>query len=215
MLSFLHEQSHEDLLKPSQDTNSVQDQTGHNTQDQGYITVAAQDKKVRQSTVMLAALFGIGLLCLFFMIKKSGPSAASALPPGAEELQMEKAIANLTGVRSEMCSGLEMIVKKFYDFSDVQQKQVEKLTKNPFKYEKFWNDFDKNGANDPAKNLSLQASELELISIMQSNGRNCCMINDKLLYEGESIRGFTIERINDKSVQLKSGEMKIELKLSD
>jgi hypothetical protein len=215
MLPFLREQSHEDLLKPSQDTKSVPNQEGDTAQDQEYITVAAQGKKVRQSTVILAVLFGVGLLCLFFMIKKSSPSAASASPPGAEELQVEKAIANLTGVRSEMRSGLEEIVKKFYDFSDVQQKQVEKLTKNPFKYEKFWNDFDKNGADDPAKNLSLQASELELISIMQSNGRNCCMISDKLLYEGDSIKGFTVERINDKSVQLKSDEIKIELKLSD
>jgi hypothetical protein len=41
------------------------------------------------------------------------------------------------------------------------------------------------------------------------------MISDKLLYEGDSIKGFTVERINDKSVQLKSEEMKIELKLSD
>ncbi len=215
MLSFLHDQNHEDLMKPSQDTKSVPDQAQDTAQDQGYITVVAQDKKVRQSTIILAVLFGVGLLCLFFMIKKSGPSAASALPPGAEELQMEKAIANITGVRSEMRSGLEKIVEKFYDFSDVQQKQVEKLAKNPFKYEKFWNGSDKNGENNTDKNLNLQAGELELITIMQSNGRNCCMISDKLLYEGDSIRGFTVERINDKSVQLKSDEMKIELKLSD
>ena len=144
----------------------------------------------------------------FLYDKKERPVSCLGITPGCGRTTDGK--SHRQSYRSQVGN-----VEKFYDFSDVQQKQVEKLAKNPFKYEKFWSDFDKNGANDPAKNLSLQAGELELISIMQSNGRNCCMISDKLLYEGDSIKGFTVERINDKSVQLKSEEMKIELKLSD
>ncbi len=213
MLSFLHEQSPD--LKPPPSTDVTPEQAGHN-EEQEYITVAAQDKKVRQSTIMLAVLFGVGLLCLFFMIKKSNPSAASASAVGLEELQIEKAIAQLTGVKSEMSNGLEKIVEKFYDFSDVQQKQIEKLAKNPFKYEKFWSDIDKTSDTGTSeKNFNLQAGELELISIIQTNGRNCCMISDKLLYEGDMIKGFIVEQINEKSVKLKSDGVEIELKLSD
>jgi len=39
------------------------------------------------------------------------------------------------------------------------------------------------------------------------------MIDDKILYKGESIKGFEVIEINGNSVKLQSGTLEIELKL--
>jgi preprotein translocase subunit SecG len=101
---------------------------------QEYLTVAARDKKnVRRSTILLGGLFILGLLCLWFMIKKSSPQTATASSGkvSTEEAQIETAIAQLTGVRSEMFTRMGEIVKKFYEFSDVQQVKVDSLHAQP------------------------------------------------------------------------------------
>ena len=37
---------------------------------------------------------------------------------------------------------------------------------------------------------------------MASDGRKCCMIDDKILYEGDSIKGFKVRQIGDNFVKL-------------
>ncbi len=188
---------------------------------QEYLTVAAQSKNVRRTTCMLAVLFGMGLLCLWFMVKKSAPQTASAAPVSAEEAQIEMAITRLTGVRSEIFNRMERIVKKFYEFSDVQQIGVDELAKNPFKRGIFSGDL-RTGSDTEKKGLDKirlmkqqQIKNLELLSIMQSGQKDggwCCMINDKILYEGDSIKGFKVRQISDSFVKLewapKAGEQR-------
>ena len=192
---------------------------------QEYLTVAVHSKSVRKTTLLLAVLFGIGLLCLWFMIKKSAPSTAAAVV-GVEETQFEKAIAQLIGVKSEMFSRMDDIVKKFYEFSDVQQVKVGELVKNPFKLEIFLGNIKKNTAqkdNDfdvellRQQQLKEQAKEMQLLSIMQSNvdKGSCCMIDDKILYKGDKIRGFEVRQISDSFVKLESEGLEIVLKLSE
>ena len=224
MLSFLREQGPESLRgkspgaktycekgktqKPMSDTQYDTDQQG-----QEYLTVTAQDKNVRKTTSLLAVFFAIGLLCLWFMIKKSTPQEASAAPVSTEETQIEMAIARLTGVRSEMFNQMERIVKKFYEFSDVQQVQVKELAKNPFRVEKFLGnlkrtadmqgeDFDINADLMSQRQLREQAENMQLLAIMQSDQGKCCMIDDKILYEGDLIRGFKVRQIGDNFVKL-------------
>ena len=43
---------------------------------------------------------------------------------------------------------------------------------------------------------------MQLVSIMQTGQGNCCMINGKILYEGDSIQGFVVRQINDSFVKL-------------
>ncbi|HDZ69181.1 MAG TPA: hypothetical protein ENH43_02035 [Phycisphaerales bacterium] len=218
MLSFLRDQGPEDLSaqKPHKvvDSNSVE-QTGKEKLNadgqQEYLTVSAQSKNVRRTTCLLAVLFGMGLLCLWFMVKKSTPQTASASPVNTEEIQIEMAITRLTGVRSEIFNRMERIVKKFYEFSDVQQVGVNELVKNPFKRGRFLGDL-RESSDTRGKGLDKigmmrqqQINNLELLSIMQSgqkDGEWCCMINDKILYEGDSIRGFKVRQISDSFVKL-------------
>lgn len=39
-------------------------------QEQGYLTVSTQSKNIRKGTMLLTVLFGIGLLCIWLMVKK-------------------------------------------------------------------------------------------------------------------------------------------------
>ena len=215
MLSFLREQSIGELLgrKPAAAPNKPAGDGAEKTQEQEYITVATQNKNTRKSTMMLAVLFGIGLVCLWFMIKKSTPQTASATSAGTEEIQIESAITRLTGVKSEMFSRMDEILKKFYEFSDVMQVQVNELVKNPFALEMFLANMRVKLAAEQ-KDLTIDAEtvmqqqireaakSIQLLSIMQSERGNCCMIDSKLLYEGDSIKGFKVSQIGKNFVKL-------------
>jgi len=205
MLSFLKEQSTEDTSEQRTSGGG-----GEETQKQDYLTVASKSKSVRKSTILLAVFFGIGLLCLWFMIKKSTPETAAAGSANSEQTQIETAIARLTGVSSEMFSRMDEIVKKFYEFSDVQQVKVTELVKNPFEYEMFLANLkDESGAEEKdlinAEMLRQQVKKMQLLSIMQTEQGNCCMINDKILYEGDSISNFRVRQIGNNYVKLQWG----------
>jgi preprotein translocase subunit SecG len=224
MLSFLREQGIGDLLarKPAAPALASQEAAGskspdngtQKTQEQEYLTVATQNKNTRKSTVFLAVLFGIGLLCLWLMIKKSAPQQASAASVGTEETQIEQAIIQLTGVKSEMFSNMDQILRKFYEFSDVLQVQVDELLKNPFELELFLANLKgKVGAEEKTLKIDSEmatqqqireaAKGMQLLSIMHSQQSNCCMIDNKILYEGDSIRGFKVSQIGENFVKLR------------
>ncbi len=224
MLSFLRD-SNVGELPADEAARNAHKNPNAKTGEQEYFTVASHGKAVRRSTTLLAVLFVIGLICLWFMVKKSAPQAASANEVTPEEIQIETAIARLTGIKSEMFTSMDEIVSKFYEFSDVLQVKVEELSKNPFQFEIFLSNL-KNKATvaeeltgiDPEaiwqQQIKQKAKELKLDSIMQSDMGKCCMINDKILYAGNSIDGFNVLVIEDNQVKLGSGGVEIVLTLS-
>ena len=52
------------------------------------------------------------------------------------------------------------------------------------------------------QHLRQRASTLSLLSVMQSGQASSCMINDKLLQQGDTIEGFVITRIGGDFVEL-------------
>ncbi|MGD8501696.1 MAG: hypothetical protein PVJ86_13675 [Phycisphaerales bacterium] len=214
MLSFLREQGNANL--PAQKPDAASGAPGdvaETSQEQEYLTVAAHGKRARKSTTLLAVLFIMGLLCLWFMIKKSTPQVASAAAVDAEQTQVEAAIARLTGVKSEMFSSMDEIVRKFYEFSDVLQVQVGELVKNPFRLETFLAglkeepDVEIKAPEIDAEKLWQQqirqkADSMELLSIMKTDQGTCCMIGNNILYEGDSTKDFTVRQIGDSFVKL-------------
>jgi len=215
MLSFLRDQGNGDLpgQKPDTAVESAPGDGAEKPKEQEYLTVAASGKRTRKSTILLAVLFIIGLLCLGYMIKKSTPRAASAASGVTEETQLEAAIARITGVKSEMFNSMDEIVRKFYEFSDVVQVKVGELVKNPFKIELF----SANAKEEPRVEINVpeidvemaqqqqirqKAKSMRLLSIMQSDQGNCCMIGDKILYERDFIRDFEVRQIGDNFVKL-------------
>jgi preprotein translocase subunit SecG len=219
MLSFLREQGFGDsgvqeTTKSSGgepgDRRDLKSPDSSSEKEQQYLTVAAQGKDVRKMTMLLAVLFVIGLLCLLFMIKKSVPQSATAASDSGEETQIEKAIERITGVGSELFKRMDQIVNKFYEFSDVQQVRVYELVKNPFERQIFLAD----GDEIPDSTEAVLKKDLQLLTILQTDDGYCCMIDDKILYEGDTIKGFKVVQIGDDFVKLELEGVQRVLKLS-
>ena len=172
---------------------------------------------------MLGVLFIIGLICLGIMIKKSEPKAAVASSKvDTEELQLERHIADLTGLKEDTIKRMDEIVKKFYEFSSVFQVEVNQLVKNPFQLETLIPSGANKNTGDSEINTELiwqeqvkqKANKLKLYSTMQSEKGICCMIENKILYVGDEIEGFKVTKISNDSVVLQMENIEVTLNLS-
>ncbi len=152
------------------------------------------------------------------MIKKIAPQDAGAAI-STEEAQIESAIEQLTGIQSEMHAKMDDIVGRFYQFTEVEQVGVAELKKNPFSHEIAIGDFE--GSLGPTKGflareeVNRKSKGLQLWSIMASPQGGCCMINEKILYEGDRIGSFTVTRIDPRFVVLESEGIPVTLKMSE
>jgi hypothetical protein len=136
-------------------------------------------------------------------------------------MQIENAIAQLTGIKTEMNSRMDEVVDKFYQFSNVEQVEVDELKKNPFLYD-FTPEVEDDGVDKYNVNREMLKQEMQtksgkmrLWSIMESPQGNCCMIDDELFYEGDKIQDLTITRIEESFVELSSMGIKVKLKMSE
>jgi hypothetical protein len=214
MLSFMREQGARDV--PANQAKGAGPQQPKGSEDAGaldYLTVSTSGKSVRKSTILVAILVAIGLLCLLWMIRKSQPQMASAKQGDEEQTKIEAAVSRLTGISSEMISKMDQILKKFGEFSSVLQVEVNELVKDPFEVEVFAKEEAPSSSVagvDPSiqaaasrrQRIKQQAATLGLLSVMRSGQANSCMINDQLLQEGDMIEGFVITRIGSDFVEL-------------
>ena len=227
MLSFLHDQGLDDLpaekkrraaASKKAPSKAPSDSTNKSKEPE-FLTVASHGKRVRKTTTLLAVLFIIGMLSLWFMIKKSSPNAASAANDTVEDTLVETAIARLTGVKTEMFGRMDEIVGKFYEFSEVPQVRANELAKNPFELEttsgNLKNSNEMNARALWQQQLRQNSKGMQLWSIMQTQQGYRCMIDDEVLSEGDSINGFKVSQIGDNFVKLESDGVQIELKLSE
>ena len=218
MLSYMKEPE-----LPNQTPQGVQDLNENNQQQQQeYYTVASRSEVARKTTCLLIILFVIGFVCLWFMIQKSSPSKTSASTMTTDEAQIEKALTQLTGVKTEISNNMDEIVNKFYEYSEVKQVEVDDLSKNPFKHVLYAgevkNDDLGSGLDSEIlrqQRLTEQSKDMKLLGIMQSQRGNCCMIDDKVFYKGDKIQDFTIGEIAENYVKLESDGFEIILKVSE
>jgi len=225
MLSFLQDQGLDGLPaeKKRKETasNKASSDGTNKSQESEFLTVASHGKRVRKTTTLLAVLFIIGLICLWLMIKKSSPNAASAANGTTEETLVETAIARLTGVKTEMFGRMDEIVGKFYEFSEVPQVRVNELAKNPFELETTSGNLKTSAESEMdaralwQQQLRHNSKGMQLWSIMQTQQGYRCMIDDEILSEGELINNFKVIQIGSNFVKLESDGVQIELKLSE
>lgn len=181
-----------------------------------YLTVSGHGKKLKQSTYFLAALFVIGGLCLWLMIKKATPAAAAS-KPAAEQAQIDTVIAQLNGMQTEIGSQMKTMTGRIHTVSEVGQVGVSELQKNPFVQETAVSD---SGIPDTLAQKQIleaklrhKAAGMELFSITASGGSSVCMINDTVLRVGDSINGFTVKEITSTTVNLEESDIQIQLKM--
>jgi hypothetical protein len=202
------------LQQPAALQNETLDQDQAEEPEQDFLQVAEHGKAVKQSTFILATLFVAGGLCLWFMISKTTPSDAAAAT-SAEEMQIEAAIAQLTGVRDEMDSRLEDVTSVFDQFSDIEQIAVDDLRKNPFRKEIDLS-LDSLGDGMQAHLEYTTDTDLQLWSISVTPGqKSCCMINERILYVGDKIKGYDVTKIENGFVELIGNSKRVMLKMSE
>lgn len=222
MLSFLKDERNKNSATSTDQPAQPVDAAGPDGQvsrEEDFLVPAEHGKNTKQSTLVLITLFVVGALCVWFMIKKSTPGSAGAAP-NPEEAKIEAAIAQLTGIQSEVTNKVDDIVGRFSQISEVDQVNVTELKKNPFRRDLVL------GAAEPPTTAAAdlesmrrdevkrQAGKLQLLSIMNSSQGGCCMINDKLLNVGQSIEGFVVTKITEDCVELTNNGVPIQLKMA-
>lgn len=219
MLSYLKDgQTQTPAAEKAQNTQSQQE--GSLCQKEDFLTVSGHGKKLRQSTIMLAVLFAVSAVAVWFMVKKITPATASA-GPSEDQTQLEAALVQLNTMQTEVNTQMDSVVGRFYQFNNVEQVEVNELKKNPFKRELG------NAQNTDSRTIAeselnyirekaqQQAGELELWSITSTPAGKSCMIDDKLLYVGDSINGMTVKNIGKKTVTLEYNGVLIDLKMTE
>jgi len=176
----------------------------HNQQEKDeVIELAVQAKNVRQTTFILVGAIAIAFAAIWLIHKKAAPAQTNAAVAD-QQLQIEAAIAQLTGIKAENVGQVDQLVKKFYEFADFGQVAAKQLRRDPFNPSQPVSD----AANDSSKlkennsNIQNDAQKMQLKSIMQSKYGNCCMIDDTLLHKGDKINGFEIVEIGTDFVRL-------------
>jgi hypothetical protein len=223
MLSFMNEDNVEETVNDQAEGSVDGGEEIDAVSGEDYIKPAQTSQNLKRSTSILMAVFAIGGLCLWVMVKQVGPAEASAaLTP--EELQVESAIASLTNATDSFQGKMGAVIDRFYEFSDVEQVEVDQLQKNPFAHDfssgsqielssgsAFTASLDSALKDD----LKKRAGQLQLWTVMESAENGCAMINDKLLYVGDSISGFEVLRIGKGHVVLSADEMEVVLRISE
>lgn len=217
MMSFMRQDSGQDVTseKASGD-NKVSPLAGESQEE--YLMPSNNVKSVKRSTMVLTVVFVIGILSLVLMIKKVTPSIANAAI-SEDALQIENAVASLSGIKAEMGGKLSEVVNKISSLSDIEQVEVDQLKKNPFRHGSMIN-FDlievEMGDNSQSAGLmtSNRADSLKLWTIMSSQKGRSCMINDKVLGEGDSISGLRVSFIADDYVELSANGARVLLRMS-
>lgn len=184
---------------------------------QEFLTVSGHQQKNRQSTMILACLFAVAGLVIWFMVKKATPATVNA-QPSQDQVQLEAALAQLDSMQSEMNTQMNSVAGRFYQFHNVDQVAVDELKKNPFERELDYT------PSPGSSNQSLQLEQIrqeanvrsigmELWSITATPKGICCMIDDKVLYVGDTYKEMTVTSIMDKTVTLEYKGIPIELKM--
>jgi preprotein translocase subunit SecG len=214
MLSFLKEGQ----LKPlGGDPELPANQAAEGGGASAYLTVAGHGKKLKQSTTLLIILFVVGTAGVWLMIRKAAPSQAAAAQKPNDVAEIESAVAQLHGMQNEVNTQMKSVTNRLNHLSQVGQVGVEDLRKNPFIIDAT---AEKSETTNLAQKLQLEAqlrqkaSALELWTISESPRGISCMINDKVLYKGDTIGGFLIKEIRATSVLVEQNGIQAELKIN-
>lgn len=221
MLSFQKEEQNQNPTVHQIDDEQQATAPDSDTPQEDYLTVSSRVKSLRQSTMILIVLFAVGGLGVWFMIKKTVPASANAAP-SQDQAQLDAALAQLNSVQTEVTSQMDSVVGRFHRFSDVDQVGVDELKKNPFarEFAEVEQEVEaEKKAEDEFKIRENKARQkvlaLELWSITSTSKGRCCMVDNKLLYEGDSISGMLLKTIKTKSVIFECDGIPVELKMSE
>jgi hypothetical protein len=193
--------------------------------------VMEKPRALNRSTAIMFAVLVLGAGSIYFMWRKTGPKAAVAAV-SKETADAKKTISSfLSGGDSNiklmetMLRNTQKVVQQFLTYPSMTQVPLSDLRTNPFRHKNPTPQAapaDNSGASDMAdkrrreeERLTIRkaADGLQVQSIMYSDSRKACMINNTLFREGQGVEGFILEKINPNSVIVKNGPYRFELSL--
>jgi hypothetical protein len=177
------------------------------------------------------AMFFILALCgagTYFMYIRTGPqSASAAVDPKAQQVitkYMTDREKNVAGMK-KMLRDTEAVVKQFLKYPSVQQVPIGDLTGNPFRITPpddgsktlatggLDADREKKKREEERAAVAKAVGALQLQSVMSFGARKSCMVNNTLYTEGQQVEAFTIDKITNDGVIVRSGQYRFELRI--
>jgi hypothetical protein len=195
------------------------------------LVIAEPRQPVNRSTVVMFAILVIGAAGLYFMYRQAGPRLAGAAVT-QETADAKKTISTFlqtgeTGFKSmeARLKNTEKVVQQFKTYPSATQVPLGDLQTNPFREHA---EEAKNTNNDALLSEAAEKKKreeqriairkavdgLQVQSIMCSDTRKACMINNTLYREGQSIDDFTVEKISPATVLVKNGIYRFELRMA-
>jgi hypothetical protein len=193
------------------------------------IVVEEQKSPLSRSTLVMFVILVIGAAGLYFMYRQTGPkSAGAAITP--ETASAHQTISTfLSGgdasVKSmeKLLRNTEKIVQQFVKYPSRTQVPLSDLRTNPFRqHEEVAAKADTGPTSEEVEKARREqqrqaalkgVQELQLQSIMFSDNRKACMINNSLYREGQQVGDFVIEKISPQSVIVESNKFRFSLQM--
>ncbi|MFP4104996.1 MAG: hypothetical protein ACLFVU_02805 [Phycisphaerae bacterium] len=181
-------------------------------------------KALAQGNVTLVVVFLAGLAVVYLLSLRGGPSAATAQAK-ANQLRVDAALSVIGQVTVDDKKAVD-VVKSFHSDASQRQIPVGSLVHNPFKFaapkkivkkqpDRTTEPVAPVGPSDDevqARQNALRAvRSLDLQSILVGSERRTAMIDNSLLQVGQTVKGWTIVRIEEKKCVLKWQDLTREL----
>ena len=208
---------------PSADFNDGMPGDGETTE---FIATEEKKPKFNQTTLVMFGVIALSAAGVWVMYQRVGPGKAMAAP-SKESVEAKKTIStfldaggnNIKNMES-MLRNTEKVVQQFLSYPSMTQVPLSDLRSNPFRLRPAkpenapTSDAAERRKREEERVAMLKAVQsLQLQSIMYSDSRKACMINDTMYREAQNVGDFTIEKVTQTSVIVKSGVYRFELRM--
>ncbi len=208
----------------SSDDTVTNDLTG--TLSESEFSFVAEEKPARGSgSVVLFALVLAAAGATYFMYWKTGPSSAVAATVESKEATttiktfLTEGHVSLKAME-EMRKNTEKVVERFTNYPSMTQVPLADLKSNPFRMLPPTPTADATEATERRRREQLRdvtvkaVQSLALQSVIVSDVRSACMINNTLFTEGQQVDIFVIEKIVKNAVIVQANGFRFELKMT-
>ncbi len=188
-----------------------------------FIAVEEKKSAVSGTTLMMIGVSAIGALGVWLMVHRI--SSASAGTINTETKQAQQTISNFLGGGSASIKSMETmlrntqkVVQQFLNYPSMTQVPLADLRTNPFRLKApspvpASDAAEKRKREEERVKMLKAVQGLQLQSIMYSDARKACMIDNVMYREGQQVEEFTVEKITQSSVVVRGGAYRFELKM--
>jgi hypothetical protein len=186
--------------------------------------VAGEKQPLSKGTVAMFVILAIAGAGTYGMYVKSGTqSAAAAADPKATAVIKEFMTQRDKNAQAmkKMLTDTDAVVRQFTNYR-VQQIPLSGLVANPFRTapanpaegsSRLDEEAAKKKREEERVAILKAVNGLQLQSVMHSDSRKSCMINNALYTEGQQVDAFLIEKIAPNCVIVRNGQYRFELRM--